>query len=84
MCKSAGPDDYQEVSEFVFIDVDTRRTCFDVVIEDDMSIEPTEEFTLELTLDRNIIPATSSVIASPNSTTIIIRDDDVTAIGKVT
>ena len=58
----------------------TRRTCFDVVIVDDTSVESQEEFILDLTLDRAFIPDT--VTANPNRTTIIIRDNDV-ASGKL-
>ena len=78
----AGGSDYAEIiadnlDVFLTFDNDNRQQSFNVAILDDTLLElDIEDFALELRFDPFALQLPSSVILSPNISTIEILDDD--------
>ena len=79
-CCIVGGSDYQEISGeahdiFLTFDNNNRRQSFHVNIMDDISMEDTESFTLELRFSP-IEDAPSKIQLNPYISTVTIVDDD--------
>lgn len=69
----AGGKDYEPFQNYTFFDEINHRSCFIVKTVNDDSMELEESLFLDFTVQT----AASNVVANPNRTSLIIRDDDI-------